>query len=166
MEPPPPARPAAPPRRRARTGAAPAPAPAAAGGARGRHDDLLPVGDLRREVDRVGVAAPGRAARAADRVADARIAVQEEDARVAHRTRDVHERVRRGRALEADVAVRAGAAGWAAGPGRARRRPWPDRRLRLDPAHAEHDDDEDRGGGRRQLRAGSSGTAATLRGAL
>ena len=39
---------------------------------RARHDDLLPVGERRREVDERDVGPPGRAARAGDRVGDAR----------------------------------------------------------------------------------------------
>ena len=151
--------------------AAPPPAPRARPGRRPpahRHDDLLPVGDLRREVDRVGVAAPGRAARTADRVAHARVAVQAEDARVAHRARDVHERVGRRRALEADVARRA-----AAGRGTAARAPSAPE-LAPDPAGAwawihrtpSTTTTRTAAAAAASCARGSSGTAATLRGAL
>ena len=64
-----------------------------------RHDDLLSVCHLRREVDRVDVGPAARPARADNGVLHARAAAQPIDAGVADRARDVHERAGGRRAL-------------------------------------------------------------------
>ena len=113
----------------------PAPAPPHRRGtsrAAARHDDLLAVGDLRRQVDRVDVRPRARAARAPHGVLDALAVAQPVDARAAHRPGHMDERDRglprleaNGPGADADAGAEPDAGADAAGAGPPIRAPGP-----------------------------------------